>query len=246
MPLAGFNSKMVQLKEAASGQCTDGLSVCFNSKMVQLKVAIIAGGCFNGSLRFNSKMVQLKVRLSFEVKYFRCVFQFQNGTIKRQEGAEARIALRCFNSKMVQLKDIHCPVSNAPRIYLFQFQNGTIKSSKSPPGCFSQPIWSVFQFQNGTIKRRRSSKYACRTFAFQFQNGTIKSAISAGKLPVPQSFNSKMVQLKDRQKLRASCRQFQFQNGTIKSIELEPCTRDNALFQFQNGTIKKRCIGFEP
>ncbi len=104
------------------------------------------------------------------------------------------LRMRCFNSKMVQLKgllSVACPLKR----FEFQFQNGTITSAASK--CRHQFL-NLFQFQNGTIK---SGRYGLLT------NKRL-------------CFNSKMVQLKGIAEtgadLSSTKRKFQFQNGTIK------------------------------
>ncbi len=79
--LSRFNSKMVRLKEILlTGPSLFAFS--FNSKMVRLKVtrvpvqALIEWG-------FNSKMVRLKVLRGGLQRAMVQLFQFQNGTIKR-------------------------------------------------------------------------------------------------------------------------------------------------------------------
>ncbi len=78
--------------------------------------------------------------------------------------------------------------------------------------------------------------------AFQFQNGTIKRMLQRNIWKYLQSFNSKMVRLKDWQEMDMVLHlyKFQFQNGTIKRQKAIADDMRLRGFQFQNGTIKRR------
>ncbi len=128
---------------------------------------------------FNSKMVRLKDYNIILLQFVRLLFQFQNGTIKSLFGS---------SSHLIQ--------------HAFQFQNGTIKSASPILIRYSN---KAFQFQNGTIKRLLKMLKKPVKHLFQFQNGTIKRGTKSKVWRACKCFNSKMVRLKEPQRLHLYC-----------------------------------------
>ena len=116
-----------------------------------------------GSIKSKRKHFLLHVVLSFRfqngsIKSLRMQvthlkrnsFRFQNGSIKRFSSARNQhYLLRCFDSKMVRLKDELTPAF-IENLAAFRFQTGSIKSQKQHPQRCS---YREFRFQNGSIKR---------------------------------------------------------------------------------------------
>ena len=115
--------------------------------MVRLK-ATTTSPTLTSKCHFNSNMVRLKVL----IKVFATlptVFQFQYGSIKREDVRDIEEFVGDFNSNMVRLK---VSVSLLKRFLV-----------------------SIFQFQYGSIKSLASERIFCDSLIFQFQYGSIKS-----------------------------------------------------------------------
>ena len=168
-PHLRFNSKMVQLKAGSGAYAGHAETFQFqNGTIKSMKLRILYSLIL---VRFNSKMVQLKGNFPKSCFQIGVLFQFQNGTIKRDFQHDQLFKLFRFNSKMVQLKGI---------------QTRKLREREA-----------LFQFQNGTIKRSAYFVSLLNRDPFQFQNGTIKSGEGWDEGFVCESrFNSKMVQLK--------------------------------------------------
>ena len=120
----------------------------------------------------------------------------------------------CFNSYMVQLKDV---------------------SSVIIPS-----IFKMFQFLHGTIKRLPMYRTSWRDGCFNSYMVQLKENICSHGWTVFTCFNSYMVQLKVRiwndDDLWAL---FQFLHGTIKSLTIATNRLRTSVFQFLHGTIKR-------
>ena len=78
---------------------------------------------------------------------------------------------------------------------------------------------------------------------FQFQNGAIERLKFMKTLTTPTCFNSKMVRLREVNRIAHLCYicKFQFQNGAIESkIATEELPYNSIKFQFQNGAIESK------
>ena len=119
-------------------------------------------------------------------------FQFQNGSINRDNlGIDPDWLMR-FNSKMVRLI-VLVFFRIGVLLVLFQFQNGSINSEAiryqrtNPLQSFNSKMvrliethiimeeqkFNMFQFQNGSINSWRLFRSGRTTIKFQFQNGSI-------------------------------------------------------------------------
>ncbi len=138
-------------------------------------------------------MVRLKEFISNEETPVETRFQFQYGSIKREQ------------PKWVQ----HF-------IILFQFQYGSIKR-KAPH--FFDGEFSLFQFQYGSIKRiAKVNDVPVEFRSFNSNMVRLKGGSGSTLIACEQSFNSNMVRLKAVCQARNRNRRnvFQFQYGSIK------------------------------
>ena len=114
-------------------------------------------------------MVRLKVGVLKEWIDEEYVFQFHNGSIKRNS---------CQTKSLNHTK--------------FQFHNGSIKRFATDTRIY---FVSKFQFHNGSIKRNVDAGSLSRSIMFQFHNGSIKrlstysTTPSAVRVSIPQWFD---------------------------------------------------------
>ena len=184
-------------------------------------------------------MVRLKGQSLAVPLLYLFVFQFHNGSIKRQCKLVrfAKLLLvsipQWFDLKVTEdgLIDVDT--------LKFQFHNGSIKRTMVSTVILRL---SLFQFHNGSIK---SLKVACQAnpylSSFQFHNGSIKS-ITENKMSYQErGFNSTMVRLKVGVTAtpQRTDQLFQFHNGSIKRKSISSLVGAGSLFQFHNGSIKR-------
>ena len=86
------------------------------------------------------------------------MFQFHNGSIKRDDEVNIVIYQPSFNSTMVRLKGISTAFIEKDS-YQFQFHNGSIKSLSNMQQA-EKP--NAFQFHNGSIKSEPEKEISMR------------------------------------------------------------------------------------
>ncbi len=164
-------------------------------------------------------------------------FQFQNGTIKRQQNHQPVRFYTVFQFQNGTIKRARMTLILS-RVFSFQFQNGTIKSLKLDVRKYYP---SVFQFQNGTIKRKGSSTTIRRDVrCFNSKMVRLKAVVLTSLVTYKVGFNSKMVRLKVLQIILVLIDSWCF-NSKMVRLKVLPWRTTEACaerFQFQNGTIK--------